>query len=97
VDPERREALIRIVREAVGNAARHAGEGVVSVRLRATALELRLEVSDEGAGFDPATKKHRNTGYGLTTMRQRAKETGGRFDLRSRPGLGTVVTVVWDD
>lgn len=97
LEPARREALIRIVREAVGNAARHAGEGMVSVRLRANGSELCLEVSDEGAGFDPATKKQGNTGYGLTTMRQRAKETGGRFDVRSRPGLGTVVTVVWDD
>jgi signal transduction histidine kinase len=97
VDPARREALIRIVREAVGNAARHAGEGVVTVRLRDNAPGLCLEVCDEGAGFDPNAAKQRGTGYGLTTMRQRAREAGATFDLRSRPGMGTVVTVVWDD
>jgi signal transduction histidine kinase len=97
VDPAAREALIRIVREAVGNAARHAGGGLVSVRLKDEVPGMRLEISDEGAGFDLSATKQRGTGYGLTTMRQRARESGGRFDIRSRPGLGTVVTVVWDE
>jgi signal transduction histidine kinase len=97
VDPERREAIIRIVREAVGNAARHAGEGLVWVRLKAGSEGLRLEVTDDGVGFDPAVVGARSSGYGLTTMRQRAEETGGAFDIRSRPGVGTVVSVVWDE
>ena len=97
IEPARREALIRIVREAVGNSSRHAGQGVVAVRLRSDGARLCLEVADEGAGFDLTATKQRGSGYGLTTMRQRAKETGGRFDVRSRPGLGTVVTVVWDE
>jgi signal transduction histidine kinase len=97
VDPERREAIIRIVREAVGNAARHAGEGLVWVRLKAGSEGLRLEVTDDGVGFEAETVAARSSGYGLTTMRQRAEETGGAFDIRSRPGIGTVVSVVWDE
>ena len=95
VDGERREALIRIVREAVGNAARYADAGDVVVLLAEEDGAMRLLISDDGRGFDPDDVRRRNSGYGLTTMQQRAEHSGGRFELASRPGGGTTVRVVW--
>lgn len=96
VDTERREALIRIVREAVSNAARYAGAADLVVRLVREHDVLRLTVADDGYGFDTEAVRRRRGGYGLSTMKQRAEQTGGRFELQSRPGGGTTVTVVWD-
>ena len=50
------------------------------MRVRAEDGELRVRVDDDGAGL-PATP--RSNGLGLASMRQRAEEIGGRFDLRS--------------
>lgn len=93
VNGERRESLIRIVREAVSNAARHAHARQVVVRLARESDHLRLVVSDDGRGFDPnkVTIEH---GYGLMTMRQRAERSGGQFAINSDAD-GTAVSVVW--
>lgn len=95
VDAARRESMIRIVREAVANAVRHSGDARVRVRLRAEDV-LELSIVDCGRGFDYESAVDRRTGYGLTTMRQRAEITGGRFRLCTSPGEGTTVSVVWD-
>lgn len=94
VTADHRESLIRIVREAVSNAARHAHARQVVVRLARDNDRLRLIVSDDGRGFDP----HKVTiqdGYGLMTMRQRAERSGGQFAIDSGPG-GTAISVVWN-
>ena len=54
---------------------------------------VRLEVQDDGRGFDPAAS--RAGGFGLTSMRERAEGLGADFSVGSRPGEGTVVCVVW--
>jgi len=94
VEVSRRESLIRIVREAVSNAARHAAADTILVHLAQDASRLKLVVSDDGHGFIVANNGSRR-GYGLTTMQQRAEESGARFALDSDSG-GTSVTVVWD-
>ena len=93
VQPAVREALLRIVREAVANAVRHGGSGLVSVRLRADE-DLRLTISDEGEGFDPEDERDRPSGFGLISMRERAETLGGELRLRSAPGAGTDIEVV---
>ena len=90
VDAETRETLIRIMREAIGNAIRHGGAKRVSVRLE-NGDRLRLAVADEGHGFDPDAP--RASGYGLTSMRERAEAAGGTITIRSRAGRGTTVEV----
>lgn len=95
VGSDLRESIIRIVREAVGNAARHSGVDNVLLRLRHDD-GLRLTVSDAGTGFNPQQMMNGHArGFGLTTMRQRAERTRGRFSVQSSPGAGTTVTVVW--
>ncbi|MFE4631180.1 sensor histidine kinase, partial [Streptomyces mirabilis] len=51
---------------------------------------LTLSVRDDGPGFDPAAPVD---GYGLTGLRARAAEVGGRARVRSAPGEGTTITV----
>lgn len=90
VDPDLREDLARIVREAVSNAARHGAAQTVTVALSNTDA-VRVSVSDDGVGFDPALPRRR--GFGLTSMAERAEARGGRVRVDSEPGQGTVVEV----
>lgn len=90
VVPELREDLARIVREAVSNAARHGQARNVTVALSNTDA-IRVRISDDGHGFDPAAPRRR--GFGLTSMRERAEVRGGTVEVRSQPGQGTEVEV----
>ena len=96
LDPAIAIAAFRIAQEALTNVARHAQARRVrmSVRLRRRDGTLRLVVCDDGVGFDPeATLRRgaRGEGIGLLGMRERAALLGGRVDIRSSPGRGTVV------
>ena len=62
----------------------------MAVRLCYAADRVRLEVTDDGAGFDPALV---NGGYGLSGMRARVDEAGGTVAVRSAPAQGTSVQV----
>jgi ABC-2 type transport system ATP-binding protein len=82
--------LLRTGQEALANVRKHAAARTVAVRLRYAASMIRLEVTDEGVGFDPAAV---NGGYGLAGMRARVDEVGGAVTVRSAPERGTSVTV----
>lgn len=86
-----REALLRIVREALSNTARHSGATHATVTLRGGA-GIRLSIADDGAGFEPGTPS--DGGFGLVSMRERAQALGGELSISSRPGHGTQVEVV---
>lgn len=74
-------ACFRIAQEALTNALRHAGARSVAVRLRLDDEgSLALEVVDDGAGFDRTAA---SGGLGLATMRERALQLGGTFDIAS--------------
>jgi signal transduction histidine kinase len=91
--PEAREALLRIVREAITNAARHGRARSITVTL-ANGDGLRLRIVDNGIGFDPAAAKEQPGAFGLTSMRERVQALGGEFRLSSQPGAGTRIDVV---
>ena len=80
-------AAYRVVQEALGNAVRHSGASRVAVCLRLSGDGLEVEVSDDGSG----RARPRPEGLGLRSMRERAEEVGGRFELQSVPGQGTRV------
>jgi len=88
VSGTRAEALVRIASEAVSNAARHSGADSVSLRLERKGSRVRLRVSDNGSGFDPAV---RGDGFGLTSMYHRASSVGGDLRISSVLGCGTEV------
>jgi len=90
VTPDEREALIRIVREAITNAGRHGGATSVSVELTNGHGTL-LRIADDGSGFDP--RHTRVGGFGLVSMRERAEALGGRFTLCSEDAGGTKIEV----
>jgi signal transduction histidine kinase len=92
------EALYRIAQEALSNAVKHAGAARITIRLSADSTAVRLQVRDDGRGFDPHAVERRDDdgedgGYGLTSMRERAHALGGVLDVRSSHGRGTVVEV----
>ncbi|GAB2766242.1 hypothetical protein GCM10027039_29040 [Terrabacter koreensis] len=94
-DDDQRHALIRITREAVSNAIRHGRSGRVRLRLERNEQTRRLLVEDEGRGFDPGAVRSHTTGYGLTSMQERAGALRGSVSIDSAPGRGTTVAVTW--
>ncbi len=94
-DDNERHALVRITREAVSNAIRHGKAQRVHLRLARDEHGRRLLVQDDGTGFDPAAARQRSTGYGLTSMEERARGLEASFAIDSAPGRGTTVAVTW--
>lgn len=88
-------AVAGAVGEALENVRRHAGTGRAVVRLVEEADGLvRVTVSDSGAGFDPDAVPANRHGLVLS-VRERMARVGGRADVRSAPGVGTVVSLEW--
>jgi signal transduction histidine kinase len=85
------DAVFRLVQEALNNAARHSGAKRARVEVSENEDSLRVRVSDEGSGFDPAAS---SDGFGLIGMRERVTLAGGGLDLHSAPGEGTTITAV---
>ncbi|MGH9278387.1 MAG: GAF domain-containing protein [Acidimicrobiales bacterium] len=83
-------ASYRIVQEALTNVARHADVTKATVDCAVEPTALRVEVVDEGSGFDLDAVPLGRTG-GLAGMEERARSIGGRLSLRSEPGRGTTV------
>jgi two-component system sensor histidine kinase DegS len=87
-------AVLRIVQEALQNVRKHAAASRTVVSTRLEAPIWILEVSDDGRGFEVgavAARGRRN--FGLQFMRERAELVGAQFEVRSRPGGGTVVSL----
>ncbi len=89
---ETKEALYRIAQEATNNAARHAQASRITVSLACVDAGVRLEVRDDGSGFDATTPYPGH--MGLHSMRERAAKIGGSWEIESRAGEGTLVRVV---
>ena len=83
-------ALYRITQEALGNVAKHAKAKAVEVRLARADGKVRLTVSDDGVGFNPARNRD-SSGVGLVNMRERVRQMGGKLELESEPGQGTTI------
>jgi signal transduction histidine kinase len=84
--------VYRIAQEALHNVLVHARAAKVEVDLLFDSEGLRLEVRDDGIGFDPAFVRSAPNGHiGMISMRQRAESLGGELQYESSPGSGTVV------
>jgi signal transduction histidine kinase len=88
VAPDVAEALVRVAREAVINADRHAGATRIRISL-ANGDGIRLTIVDDGDGF--AAEDVGDASFGLTCMRERMESVGGRLTVSSAPGHGTAV------
>ncbi|MES9968130.1 MAG: cache domain-containing protein, partial [Sedimenticola sp.] len=80
--------LYRVIQEALTNVERHAGQCKVLLQLWQLKDSVRLEITDQGCGFEPA-EMTAHEGIGLLNMRERIELLGGEFTLLSEPGSGT--------
>jgi signal transduction histidine kinase len=87
--------LLRIVREALTNAVNHSMASHIDMTLRFDTDAVRVQVSDNGRGFNPSALDSRH--FGLVGMRERTREAGGDFALSTEPGRGTRVEVAIPD
>jgi signal transduction histidine kinase len=85
------QELWRIVQEALANVDRHSGASEVTVRWQVDSHAARLEVADNGCGFEPGRVSGDH--YGIVGMRERADAVGARLHVVSQPGRGTSVVV----
>jgi len=81
-------AVYFCVLEALQNVAKYAGATRAEIRLAASGRDLRFEVTDDGAGFDPESRGY---GTGLQGMADRLHAHCGSLDVRSSPGAGTTI------
>src|SRR5437016_8698115 len=83
--------ILRIGQEVLTNVLRHARASEFKVLLVFDSSEIRLDLRDNGCGFDPQRK---HEGFGLQGMRERAEGMGGRLTIQSAPGKGTAISIV---
>ncbi|HEX6674017.1 MAG TPA: sensor histidine kinase [Actinomycetes bacterium] len=93
LSPEVETVLYRVAREALTNVEKHAKAGRVWLTLVGERSRVRLEVRDDGVGFDPtaATDRSGREHYGLLGMRERVELAGGTWSLLTGPGRGVTV------
>jgi signal transduction histidine kinase/ligand-binding sensor domain-containing protein len=87
-----RHHLFLAFKESINNAARYSGASHVWLTVEARLNEVVITVKDDGRGFAPSDKSSR-AGNGLLNIRSRMEQLGGRADIQSAPGQGTVVTL----
>jgi len=83
---EFKQALYRIMQEALANTARHSRATHLSVILKTADTRLDFIIHDDGSGFDPALS---HSGFGLMSMRERVETLGGKFGIESKENFGT--------
>jgi signal transduction histidine kinase len=86
--------LLSLIREALSNVRKHSDASVVSISIVSDSDGVKVQISDDGRGFDPAAtpaRAARAGRLGLVGMHERVRMLGGRTQIDSRPGGPTVV------
>ncbi len=92
ITPQQEMTLLHMTREILSNALRHSYATRVNVSLRTQPDgRVKLEVSDDGTGFDPAAET--GSGRGLNNLTARAREIDAELAIASSPGKGTRIAV----
>ena len=92
VGEETEKVLLQVSREAINNALQYAESRKLGVVMTWYADRVKLEVTDDGIGFDLAKVEQNGDGYGIQGMRECVSRLGGRFEIVSFPGKGTRVS-----
>jgi signal transduction histidine kinase len=90
VQPDISLCVFRIVQEALRNVKKYSGATQAEVELQMAGNKLEVTVRDHGRGFDLVDLRC-DKGLGLRSMQERARLSGGRFEIYSQPGDGTAV------
>ncbi|MFQ5847044.1 MAG: ATP-binding protein [Candidatus Methylomirabilales bacterium] len=94
VAPDAEIQLVRILQEALANSRKHSSATRAWVTVVTGTDHLEVEVGDDGRGFDPTVASAGGRrGFGLQTMRERARSVGGDLQIHSAPGRGTKVRI----
>ena len=83
--------VYRLIQEALNNAYRHATGAELRVHVYVDEGQLVLEISDRGPGFHPEQVGEWDGHLGLRGMRERVESLGGKFEIRSQIGKGTMI------
>ena len=96
LDPDLKATLFQVVRELLNNVVRHSKARNARVTIDRDGGELRVQVTDDGTGFDPRVlgAPARDGGFGLFSIRERLIALDGNLRIESAPGTGTVATAV---
>ncbi len=88
--------ILRIIQEAVNNCKKYANAKMIDITLSYKKETVELVIMDDGIGFDTqkiTIRKEKNTGFGLSMMRERINLLNGTFEIESRLGFGTEIQV----
>ena len=86
--------VIGIAQEALTNAVRHARARKIVIHASTVrSLGLRLSIADDGRGI---AKEHRGTGFGMTSMQERAERIGASLTIVTAPRAGTEIVLAWE-
>ena len=85
--------VFRIIQEALTNIARHARTQEACVDVHVNGEDIYFTIQDQGQGFDPESVEAEYESTGLGGMRERVNLIGGQFEIRSAPGIGTLINV----
>jgi signal transduction histidine kinase len=83
--------VYRVVQEALGNVAKHAGAKRAVVSISGVDSILHLAIRDDGHGFD--LERTKGKGLGLISMEERVRHIGGTFSISVKPGDGTCIEI----
>lgn len=83
-------AIYRVIQESLTNISKHARATAVTLKINATAKNLKLIIQDNGKGFDFAQN---TTGFGLKSIRERTLALGGNFNIKTAPNLGCEIMI----
>jgi signal transduction histidine kinase/ligand-binding sensor domain-containing protein len=93
--PKLEEQLIRILREAARNAVAHSQAKEIALRVSYTDSNVfRIQMQDNGCGFDPREASLKLGHWGLEIMRERARQIGADLEVSSTPGYGTQLNLL---
>lgn len=86
--------LFQTVRELLFNIVKHARTSSARISAEIVRDHIRIQVSDEGVGFDPAQVQSRTDRFGLFSIRERLNSLGGRVQIETAPGRGCQITLL---
>lgn len=88
-------SIYRIIQESLNNVIKHSNASNAEVKVKHLEKRVRIEITDNGKGFDPQSLPAEKRSFGLTGLRERAQLLGGELVIDSQIGSGTKISVTF--